>query len=87
MRKTPPAPLSSFYDQWCGAVERAELEVIDLVQVKTPVGKAERVGQGHEMACTSRAFSPSSTMDFDRAQVRQDRYVATSDGADGTNRC
>lgn len=44
MRKTPPAPLSSFYDQWCGAVERAELEVIDLVQVKTPVGKAERVG-------------------------------------------
>ena len=56
------------------AVEWAELEVIDLAQVKTAVGKAEQVEKARN-AMHKQGFFYVVNHGLDRAQVRQDRHV------------
>ena len=66
-------------------VEWAELEVIDLAQVKTTVGKAEQAEKARN-ALHKQGFFYVVNHGLDKAQVRQDRHVTTTDGADST-RC
>ena len=63
------------------AVEWAKLEVIDLAQVKTPVGKPEQVEKARN-AMHKRGFFYVVNHGLDKAQARQDRHVTTTDGAD-----
>ncbi|KAH9952964.1 hypothetical protein BJV74DRAFT_929636 [Russula compacta] len=67
----PPVPHWTSIAQTGEQLEWAELEVIDLARAKTPEGRAEQVERRHEMPCTSRASSMSSTTGLDRAQVER----------------